>query len=195
MLPMQPVRTSRTRIGNGLKPVLLLMVLCVSASAAEPAGILLTHTGTEKRDLVCPDAESLVYCEQINPYQLGLMKLSLKDGTITRLHPDFRTNEFEPAFSADGKTIAFTGNRDGNYKIYMLPMTGGTPTRVTTNPERDDYPAWTPAGAIVYVEELKGRFDIRRESTTQSPSQLRKCVRGKRIPKEEVGTLIFSNKH
>ena len=129
---MRPALDGWALIGNGLKPVLLLVALCVSAIAAEPTGTLLTHTGTEKRDLVCPDAESLVYCEQINPYQLGLMQLSLKDGTITRLHPDFRTNEFEPAFSAAWKTIAFTSNCDGNYEIYTLPMTGGTPTRGMT---------------------------------------------------------------
>jgi Tol biopolymer transport system component len=90
-----------------------------------------------------------------------LYSCDLKGQNLLRL-TDQPRQDIRPRLSPDGQTIAFTSNRDGNYEIYTLPLTGGTATRVTTNPERDDYPAWTIAGEIVYVEELRGRFDIRR---------------------------------
>ena len=43
-------------------------------------------------------------------------------------------------FSPDGKTIAFTGEYDGNREVYLIPAKGGEPERLTytaTNP-RDD---------------------------------------------------------
>src|SRR5687767_8518257 len=39
--------------------------------------------------------------------------------------------EVYPKFSPDGKTIAFTGNYDGNYDIYTLATLGGVPARLT----------------------------------------------------------------
>lgn len=39
--------------------------------------------------------------------------------------------ELFPRFSPDGQQIAFIGNYDGNQDIYIIPNTGGEPTRVT----------------------------------------------------------------
>lgn len=66
-------------------------------------------------------------------------------------------------YSPDGKTIAFTGEYDGNREVYIIPSTGGEPVRLTwtaTN-ERDDLGdrmgpnnivmGWTPDGkSIIY---------------------------------------------
>src|SRR5205814_4275994 len=39
--------------------------------------------------------------------------------------------EAYPKFSPDGKSIAFTGNYDGNKDVYVIPTTGGVPIRIT----------------------------------------------------------------
>jgi tricorn protease len=43
-------------------------------------------------------------------------------------------------FSPDGKTLAFTGQYDGNTEVYVMPAEGGTPKRLTYTAtlERDD---------------------------------------------------------
>lgn len=40
-------------------------------------------------------------------------------------------NELFPRFSPDGKTVAFTGQYDGNTEVYTMPAGGGVPVRMT----------------------------------------------------------------
>jgi tricorn protease len=54
--------------------------------------------------------------------------------------------ETMPIFSPDGKTIAFTGQYDGNYDVYTIPVTGGIPFRVTYHPAPDFAVGWSPDG-------------------------------------------------
>lgn len=75
-------------------------------------------------------------------------------------------------YSPDGKTIAFTGEYDGNREVYVMPATGGEPKRVTytsTNP-RDDMGdrmgpnnmvmGWTPDGKyIIYRNRIGDGFE------------------------------------
>jgi TolB protein len=49
-----------------------------------------------------------------------------------------------PAWSPDGKKIAFQSNRDGNLEIYVMNADGTGPLNVTNNPARDESPAWSP---------------------------------------------------
>jgi len=54
--------------------------------------------------------------------------------------------ELFPKFSPDGRTIAFTGNYDGNRDVYTLPVNGGIPQRLTTHGFPDRVVDWTPDG-------------------------------------------------
>ena len=42
--------------------------------------------------------------------------------------------------------IAFASSRDGNSDIYVMDGDGSNLRRVTVNPARDKYPAWSPDG-------------------------------------------------
>lgn len=55
-----------------------------------------------------------------------------------------------PRFSPDGKTIAFTGNYDGNRDIYTIPVEGGLPNRVTYHPAQEFLCGWTNAGKLLF---------------------------------------------
>ncbi len=57
--------------------------------------------------------------------------------------------ETNPYFSPDGKTIAFTGDYDGNTDVYTVPATGGVPKRITYHPALDEVSGWTPDGKNV----------------------------------------------
>ena len=56
-------------------------------------------------------------------------------------------NEVEdllPAWSPDGRSIAFVSERDGNREIYIMRADGSSQIRLTDNPGDDMYPAWRP---------------------------------------------------
>ena len=64
-------------------------------------------------------------------------------------------------WSPDGSTLAFTGQRDGNFDIYTIPVTGGQETRLTTAPGLDDGPEYSPDGQFIYFNsERTGRMQI-----------------------------------
>ena len=54
--------------------------------------------------------------------------------------------EGNPKFSPDGTRLAFNANYDGNEEIYVVPIAGGVPQRVTWHPESDRLIDWTPDG-------------------------------------------------
>jgi Tol biopolymer transport system component/predicted Ser/Thr protein kinase len=60
----------------------------------------------------------------------------------------FQGIEREPAFSPDGKQVAFSWNgpKEDNYDIYVMLIGTSAPVRLTTNPAFDRYPVWSPDG-------------------------------------------------
>jgi eukaryotic-like serine/threonine-protein kinase len=72
----------------------------------------------------------------------------------------------DPRFSPDGKSIAvtITDSRSGTADIWIVPVAGGPPTRITFGPE-DYWPVWSPDGKeIAYGVRENGRHSIRRRS-------------------------------
>jgi len=72
----------------------------------------------------------------------------------------------DPRFSPDGKSIAVTVKdpRSGNDDIWIFPVAGGQPTRVTFGPQ-DFWPVWSPDGRqIAYGVNENGKTSIRRRS-------------------------------
>jgi len=56
----------------------------------------------------------------------------------------------EPAWSPDGRRVAFTSYRDGNAEIYVMNADGSQVRRLTQQAQSDNAPAWTPDGRIVF---------------------------------------------
>ena len=51
-----------------------------------------------------------------------------------------------PAWSPDGRRIAFATDRDGNREIYVMQADGSGQTNLTNRPYYDDSPVWSPDG-------------------------------------------------
>ncbi len=55
----------------------------------------------------------------------------------------------DPAWSPDGKRLAFTSDRDGNTEVYIMNADGTNQTRLTTSPENEHHPEWSPDGTLI----------------------------------------------
>ena len=54
-----------------------------------------------------------------------------------------------PAWSPDGKTLAFISSRDGNSQVYLLSMEGGEAKKLTTLSTGADLFRWSPDGKTI----------------------------------------------
>jgi Tol biopolymer transport system component len=66
-----------------------------------------------------------------------------------------------PAWSPDGRRLAFYSERDGNAEIYVMSADGTGVTRVTNTKADEGYPAWSPDGrTISFDSDRDGNFDV-----------------------------------
>lgn len=128
-----------------------LPALCVLLLAA------LSYAPQETQLLRFPSAsaDSVVFT-----YAGDLYTAPLAGGVARKLTSNEGYEAFA-RFSPDGRSIAFTGEYDGNREVYVIPAEGGEPRRVTYTPSlgRDDISdrmgpnnivmGWTPDGSRV----------------------------------------------
>src|SRR5665213_812732 len=58
---------------------------------------------------------------------LGDIWVSGEDGSAARRLTDNKARDVYPRFSPDGKWIAFSSNRDGNYGVYVVAAEPSSP--------------------------------------------------------------------
>jgi TolB protein len=64
-------------------------------------------------------------------------------------------------WSPDGKFLAFTGQRNNEFDVYLVPSTGGPEKRLTSAPGLDDGPEFTPDGKWIYFNSARtGRMQV-----------------------------------
>lgn len=80
----------------------------------------------------------------------NLWKVQREGGVATRLTSEAGM-DIMPRFSPDGKTIAFTGEYDGNTDVYTIPADGGAATRLTFHSDvvKDAPMRWGPDNMVV----------------------------------------------
>ncbi|MBC8162744.1 MAG: PD40 domain-containing protein, partial [Roseiflexaceae bacterium] len=70
-------------------------------------------------------------------------------------------DESAPAWSPDGRTLAFAAQRAGNWDIYTQNLTGDPAQRLTSEPWYEGSPAFSPDGRqIAYESHAEGDLDV-----------------------------------
>lgn len=98
-----------------------------------------------------PDGKFLAVADKASPQEpFGIFLLSIETGEKRRLttpparYPHQWTGDWNPAFSPDGNTLAFTRTSSGGVNdIYLVPVIGGEPVRLTFDNMFANYPTWT----------------------------------------------------
>lgn len=84
-----------------------------------------------------------------------LWRSARSGGTAVRL-TNADGEESEPAISPDGTLIAFTASYDSDRDIYVMPVAGGRPRRLTFEGGAVRTIGWTPDGRVIYSSAITG---------------------------------------
>ena len=82
---------------------------------------------------------------------LGQLWVAPRDGSAAVQLTSTPTRKFDPRFSPDGRTIAFSDNVAGNaIDVFTIPLSGGTPTRITNLPSHQVLCQWTADDRLLF---------------------------------------------
>lgn len=108
----------------------LLSLLFVGATISSMAQ---TNAAWLRYPSISPDGKSIAF-----GYKGDIYRVDANGGVAVPL-TIHESQDMMPIWSHDGKYIAFASDRYGNFDLFVMPSTGGTPTRITYN-SAADYP-------------------------------------------------------
>jgi TolB protein len=109
---------------------------------------------------ISPDGQSLAISDSSGSSQKSSIFIVPIAGGTPR-----QVTQYSPSYwhgwSPDGKTLAYAGQREGEFDIYTIPLGGGQETRLTTAKGLDDGPEYSPDGEYIYFNsERTGHMQI-----------------------------------
>ncbi|MFY9906862.1 MAG: hypothetical protein WAK62_17030 [Terriglobales bacterium] len=109
---------------------------------------------------VSPDQTLLAISDQSQEdNRSSVYIVPIKGGVPRRI--TVKSPSYWHGWSPDGKTLAFVGERNDDFDIYTIPVTGGDETRLTTAKGLDDGPEYSPDGKYIYFNsERTGHMQI-----------------------------------
>jgi Tol biopolymer transport system component len=113
-----------------------------------------------------PDSSAIAFRSNRHPStSFDIWKIRVDGSDVVRITSDSglwgQSLESDPAWSPDGRKIAFVSDRDGNREIYVANADGSSPRRLTDNPATDQFPAWSPDSAkIAFGTDRDGNDEI-----------------------------------
>lgn len=121
------------------------MKLLYTLSLVFAATFLLAQSPLLRHPSISPDGNQIAFS-----YQGDIWVVPAEGGVARRLtiHESY---EASPAWSPDGKKIAFVGNRYGNNDVFVTDLNGSTPQRLTHHSASDNEPTWRSNDEIVFT--------------------------------------------
>ncbi len=104
---------------------------------------------------VSPDGNTVAVFARTERLRSLLLLDAAKGGIRRQIEIELPIDQpMSPAFSPDGRTVAFRAIRGGQFDIYLLDLESGQVTNLTDDPASDSSPTFTPDGrSIVYTAQ------------------------------------------
>lgn len=146
------------------------LAIYVSASLGGSERRLYTLKAQRKVDALdwSPDGRYLAFCDGASPsdaYQIFLLSLDTLEVHPITFAPAGILGDSTPAFSPDGKSLAFVRDTLDVREIYLLPLSGGAPAQITFDHADIQGIAWTPdGGELIFSSSRQGAESLWRVS-------------------------------
>lgn len=147
-----------------------VVVLSVLTNATGPVPVWMRYAA------ISPDGKTLVF-----EYKGDLWRVPSTGGTAVALTQN-DAYDYLPAWSHDGKTIAFASDRHGNFDVFVMPADGGEPTRLTYHSVSESPYTFTPDDRFVVFGAARQDTAANRQYPSASQPELYKVpVTGGRV--------------
>lgn len=112
-----------------------------------------------------PDGEVLAYVDKespADPFSIYLRMIDARDSLRVTWPPENSPGDSSPAISPDGRLLAFIRRTAGLLgDLYVVPLTGGGPQRLTHDNRKIRGLAWTPDGRhIIFSSNRRGETTL-----------------------------------
>jgi Tol biopolymer transport system component len=104
---------------------------------------------------LAPDGKAIALTTYNGKNNMDIGVGSVLGGELQTLTSD-PANDYQPAWSPDGQTIAFVSERDGTPFIYLMDVNGANQHRLTNGDKPELEPAWSPDGTKIAFISSQG---------------------------------------
>lgn len=124
--------------------------------------VTFTGEGSDFDPIVSPDGRFILYASTQHASTADIYIKQVNSRVLTRLTTS-PGQDVMPALSPDGTRIAFASNRNGNWDIWIMPVTGGKAIQISTDAAHELHPSWSPDGSKIVFSRLgtsSGRWEL-----------------------------------
>lgn len=124
--------------------------------------ISFTSEGADFDVTVDNAGDFLIYSSTRHRQTADIYRQRIDGSAITQLTDD-ASNDVMATLSPDGKTMAFTSDRSGNWDIYLMDANGGPAVQLTSDAAHDIHPSFSPDGKkLVYCSlgKRSGQWEL-----------------------------------
>jgi Tol biopolymer transport system component len=146
-------------------------VMSIDLASRDERALATCNPVAATRLAYAPQGDRLVFND--NPDMRGQRLVELRLDSLARRDltaPEAGQHDYYPAFSRDGRWLAFGRVSDlGEQDIHRMPADGGTPERLTRQQAVLSNLAWTPDDSLVYISDKGGEWAFWRVRPGQEP--------------------------